>query len=135
MLGTTTLPRDLATSAEQRRQAVHAVSTFLRRHGPDGVRIGVLPRMAGMSERALRNAFRREHGLSPKQFDLQERLLRARDALCHPAPSTTVTTVAYDHGFFELGRFSVRYKRAYGETPSQTIRRHRAAIARDGLDI
>jgi transcriptional regulator GlxA family with amidase domain len=87
--------------------------------------------MAGMSERALRNAFHREHGLSPKQFDLHERLQRAREALSHSGPSTTVTMVANDQGFFELGRFAARYKRVYGESPSQTLRRCRAAARRD----
>ena len=133
MTGGTILPRETARSdgLRSREQVIHAVSAFMRRHGPDGVRIGALPRLAGMSERALRNAFHREHGLSPKQFDLQDRLQRARDALCHPGPATTVTTIANDHGFFELGRFAGRYKRVYGESPSQTMRGCRAAEARN----
>lgn len=114
-----------------RQQGVQAVSAFLHQHAADGVRISALPRIAGMSERALRNAFHREHGLSPKQFDLHERLQRARDALSHPTPSSTVTTIAAQHGFFELGRFAARYKRVYGESPSQTIRECRALPARD----
>jgi len=38
--------------------------------------------------------------------------------------STTVTYVAMDHGFFQLGRFSADYRRAFGELPSVTLLRH-----------
>jgi len=36
---------------------------------------------------------------------------------------TTVTAIALDHGFGELGRFSVQYRRLFGESPSETLRR------------
>jgi hypothetical protein len=34
-----------------------------------------------------------------------------------------VTEVAVHFGFLELGRFSVEYRRAFGERPSATLRR------------
>ena len=36
---------------------------------------------------------------------------------------TTVTEVAVDHGFFQLGRFSADYRNAFGELPSETLGR------------
>ena len=103
---------------------------FLSSHAAEGVRIGDLSRVAGVSERTLRKAFHTVHGLSPKQFDLRERLFGARQALCHvDAARKTVTTIACEFGFFELGRFSRAYKAAFGESPSQTIKTH-TAIAR-----
>jgi len=109
------------------RQIVHRASAFLRAHAGEGVRIGEVSRAAGISERALRNAFHREHGLSPKQYDLRERLHGVRQALCASPESTTVTAIASQYGFFELGRFAAIYKNAFGESPSQTIRIHRAS--------
>jgi AraC-like DNA-binding protein len=35
----------------------------------------------------------------------------------------TVTEIANDHGFGELGRFAVSYRKLYGEAPSVTLRR------------
>ena len=101
---------------------------MLRANAGHGVRIGAVSRAAGVSERALRNAFHREHGLSPKQFELRERLLAARRELCD-GPMSTVTNVASRYGFLELGRFAGIYKNTFGESPSQTIklRRNRAA--------
>jgi len=107
-----------------RRQVVQRASAFLREHVAEGVRIAQVSKVAGVSERALRNAFRREHGVSPKQFDIHQRLNEARRALCEVAAADTVTTIATRFGFFELGRFARLYKSVFGETPSQTRRAH-----------
>lgn len=108
------------------RQLIRRASDFLRANAERGVRIGEVSRAAGISERALRNAFHREHGLSPKQYELRERLLGARRDLCDGPVPTTVTSVASRYGFFELGRFAGLYKDAFGESPSQTIKVRRA---------
>jgi AraC-like DNA-binding protein len=42
-------------------------------------------------------------------------LLAARSRL------TTVTEIAMCFGFLELGRFSVEYRKVFGESPSQTL--------------
>jgi AraC-like DNA-binding protein len=42
-------------------------------------------------------------------------LLSARGQL------VTVTEIATDFGFGELGRFSVEYRKVFGESPSQTL--------------
>jgi transcriptional regulator GlxA family with amidase domain len=104
------------------RQIVERASQLLRDHAGEGARIGVISREIGVSERTLRNAFRRTHGLSPKQYDLRERLRAAREALCDVTASENVTTVASQYGFFELGRFAGLYKHTFGESPSETIR-------------
>ena len=108
-----------------RRRLVQRAAEFLNSHAAEGVRIGDLSRVAGVSERTLRKAFHTVHGVSPKQFDLRERLFGARRALCEEdAARKTVTTIACEFGFFELGRFSRAYKAAFGESPSQTIKTH-----------
>jgi AraC-like DNA-binding protein len=35
---------------------------------------------------------------------------------------TKVTDIATELGFWELGRFSVKYRQIFGETPSTTLR-------------
>jgi AraC family ethanolamine operon transcriptional activator len=61
--------------------------------------------------------------MSPKQCMLRERLHGVRSALrTRTAKKTTVTNVATDYGFYELGRFAGAYKELFGEAPSETLR-------------
>ena len=81
-------------------------------------------RLAGVSPRTLRNAFQAIYSSSPYRHLRTLRMGEARKALLSPVSSTlTVTEVAMHHGFLELGRFSVEYRRAFGECPSATLRR------------
>jgi AraC-like DNA-binding protein len=79
----------------------------------------------GTSVRALQTGFRKWRQVTPSEYLRTVRLQRVRDALLRAEPSTTVTDVALDHGFFHLGRFSQHYKRAFGENPAATLARTR----------
>jgi AraC family transcriptional regulator, ethanolamine operon transcriptional activator len=87
------------------------------------VSVAKLSKAAGVSERSLRNAFCDVRGMSPKRCTVRARLDEVRRALCAAdGERGLVTTLAMNHGFFELGRFASLYKAAYGETPSTTLR-------------
>jgi AraC family ethanolamine operon transcriptional activator len=121
-------PRDLDTMAGSsrripREQLVTRIMKFLRDNLGEPVTVAELSRRAGVSERTLRAAFHDVLGLSPKQYDISERLRAARAALAAADPdTTTVTDVAMTYGFFELGRFAGRYRDVFGEVPSRTLR-------------
>jgi transcriptional regulator GlxA family with amidase domain len=54
----------------------------------------------------------------------RRRLHAVRQALLStPQHETSVSLVAVDHGFFELGRFAVDYRRLFDESPSATLAR------------
>jgi len=58
----------------------------------------------------------------PGRHRRARRLTLARERLRRPGPQT-VSEVALDCGFWELGRFAQAYRAAYGERPSETLRR------------
>jgi AraC-like DNA-binding protein len=77
----------------------------------------------GVSGRTLRLACREQLGASPFQYVMLRRMQAVRRALQKADPAIArVTDIASDHGFFELGRFAVNYRRVFGETPSATLK-------------
>ena len=81
-------------------------------------------RAVGVSERILRTACAEHLGLGPIRYLYLRRMHLFRRALLRADLTTaTVTRVATDHGFWELGRLSVAYRALFGETPSETLRR------------
>ena len=77
----------------------------------------------GAAERTLRNACEEHLGMGPIRYLALRRMNLARRALLGADSSTTVTRIVTDHGFWELGRFSVAYRALFGETPSETLQR------------
>jgi transcriptional regulator GlxA family with amidase domain len=80
---------------------------------------------AGVSERSLHAAFRRQLGTSPMAHVRRRRLEQAHDELLRldPAGGVKVTDVALRHGFGHTGRFAAAYRARFGEPPSATLRR------------
>lgn len=80
---------------------------------------------AGVSQSALYRAFRTVCDGPPLAYFHKRRLLDARRALIKaPAYRGGVKRAAIVAGLTELGRFSVEYRRLFGESPSATLRRN-----------
>lgn len=78
----------------------------------------------GTAERTLRIACEEHLGMGPIRYLALRRMHLVRRALLRGDSSkTTVTQLATDHGFWELGRFAVAYRTLFGETPSEFLRR------------
>jgi transcriptional regulator GlxA family with amidase domain len=88
----------------------------------ESLHISALCRSLEVSERTLRKAFHMVRGLPPCRQLRMLRLSRARRALLSAdCKRMTVTEIATCFGFVELGRFSVEYRKVFGESPSQTL--------------
>jgi AraC-like DNA-binding protein len=78
----------------------------------------------GVAERTLRASCEEHLGMGPIRYLTLRRMHLVRRALLRTDPSkATVTRIVTDHGFWELGRFSVAYRMLFGESPSETLRR------------
>jgi AraC-like DNA-binding protein len=77
----------------------------------------------GVSEQTLRMHCQEHLGMGPHRYLWIRRMNLARRALAlADATMTTVTGIANDYGFGELGRFAVAYRKLFGESPSATLR-------------
>jgi transcriptional regulator GlxA family with amidase domain len=111
-------------SRNSRNDLVEQAERLALAHIDEPLHISALCRILEVSERTLRKAFRKSRGRAPCRHLRMVRLSHARRALLRAdAECDTVTEIATCFGFVELGRFSVEYRKMFGECPSQTLHR------------
>lgn len=81
-------------------------------------------RAIGVSNRTLTTCCNEALGMSPGRYLKLRQMHLARRALKQAdARTTTVTAIATENGFWDLGRFATAYHGLFGELPSMTLRR------------
>ena len=90
-------------------------------------RVSEICKLIGVTDRTLQSCCAEFLGISPRRYLLLRRLKQVRTALRDADPTTTVADLAQRHGFTELGRFAVAYRREFGEMPSTTLARVRGS--------
>ncbi|WP_395695014.1 AraC family transcriptional regulator [Nocardioides sp.] len=107
------------------RPAVRRSMDYIEQHLAEPITMADLAAAAGMSTRSIQAGFREDLETTPIAFIRDRRLDRVRHTLMEAAPGEgmTVTAAAERWGFTHLGSFSVLYRRRFGESPSETLRR------------
>lgn len=111
-LGKPIAPRDV-------RRAIDYIEAHLDR----AVTVADLVRVTGVAGRTLFMHFRDFKGVSPIRYLNDARLRQVRQRLLQADPEASVTGIAMSLGFAHMGRFSGAYRRRFGESPSQTLKR------------
>jgi AraC-like DNA-binding protein len=108
----------------QHAKVIVRFEDFLASKRYEPVYIAEICSAIGVSERTLRTCCHEHFGMGPVRYLWLRRMHLAKRALLRAdAASATVTTIATEHGFWELGRFSVEYRGLFGEPPSATLKR------------
>ena len=85
-----------------------------------------LSRRVHASERTLQQAFAEYLGMSPYQYMTARRLNHARQLLLKSDPrELSVRQAAAKVGLWDFGRFAGKYRKLFGELPSETLQRNR----------
>jgi AraC-like DNA-binding protein len=111
-----------ASSSAMPADLVRALA-WLRSHLSESIRLDLLAQAADVRPRTLEMHFKIFLGTTPLGFVRRMRLARARQEFIRQPQHATVTTVALNNGFSQLGRFAAQYRKAFGELPSVTIQR------------
>lgn len=105
-----------------RWDVIRSCRELLEDHRGKPLLVSDLAAGAGVSERTLRTAFNAYFGVGPGRYLQLSRLREVHQALlAAEADETSVTEVLMRHGEWEFGRFAVRYRRLFGERPSETL--------------
>lgn len=83
-----------------------------------------LEKASGVSRERLYQDFHDHFGTAPIAHFRNLRFDWVKRRLEHAGPRESVSSIAMDCGFLQLGRFSRDYRARFGERPSQVIGRH-----------
>ncbi|MFY0731690.1 helix-turn-helix transcriptional regulator [Pseudomonas sp. NFX15] len=106
---------------------VKLAAEYIQEH-PDNLVSGTeLARLSNVSLRALQEGFQRFMGTSIAAYQRQVRLERAH-AVLSQGLSPSVTDVALQHGFSNVGRFCQYFQNAYGVSPADVRKGQRSPL-------
>jgi transcriptional regulator GlxA family with amidase domain len=105
------------------RQATFLMALdFALHHINKDIYVSDLCGATGIAERSLRQLFQEFTTMSPITYLNLVRMKRARQLLVNGDPAQmSVKYAALDSGFWDLGRFALKYKSLFGESPSSTL--------------
>ena len=122
------IPGRGAITTEQRiqryRQIVDHIEHVARANVGNFAHVADVSCIAGINQRTLSRAFREVRGIGPYRYLQHLRLSEVRRVLS--TEGGTVTQAAMRFGFRELGSFGVLYRKAFGETPTETRQREQS---------
>ncbi|WP_010268628.1 helix-turn-helix domain-containing protein [Paenibacillus senegalensis] len=105
------------SSAEDQALTITKAADYIREHLAEGVQIGDLASLAGLTESAFRRQFEWTYGLSPKQYQHQCRMAEAKWLLS--SSDKDIQEIAEQIGFHRLHSFSQWFKLQEGISPSE----------------
>jgi AraC-like DNA-binding protein len=98
---------------------------FMHSHLDASITLADIVAASGVPGRTLFKHFKDWRGVSPMRHLRNIRFAQVREALMRADPEENVTAAAMRLGFTHMGRFAVEYRRHFGESPSQTLRKPR----------
>lgn len=106
---------------------VARVEEWIDANWREDISIEKLAEISGAGARSIFLAFRKARGYTPMAYLKTVRLKAARAMLQAAAPGTSVTSVSFACNFMNSSHFARDYGRQFGELPSATLLRARAA--------
>lgn len=112
------------TGRDANCETLRRAISFIESNPDRDISVSDIARAAYVSPRALQLTFRRRLDTTPMAYLQRVRLEEAHDALrsATPGDGTTVSRTALDWGFTNPGRFAALHRRAFGESPNDTLR-------------
>lgn len=108
---------------------VRRAEEYIESHWNQPITVASIARATAASARSIFYHFKSSRGQSPMSFLKQVRLEHAREMLEGSGIGRSVTEIAIDCGFGNLGHFAGDYFKRFGERPSDTLKRSKYELA------
>ncbi len=119
LVGRHAAPSQAPRSPGRERRAVRLSREYLEEHAEQNVTLPDLARFAGLSGFHLCRVFGEAMGMTPRAYQTQVRVRRAKSLLRAGLPITLVATEA---GFYDQAHLTRHFKRIVGLTPGRYAR-------------
>jgi AraC-like DNA-binding protein len=100
-------------------KAVSVAKNFLESHPASEISLEALARLTSLSSFYLLRVFKRDTGVSPHVYQIQQRILLAKQFL---RSGKKIAEVALETGFHDQSHMGFHFKRLVGVTPKQFIK-------------
>lgn len=100
---------------------VRLAEEYMAANFAEDISLQDLAQISGVSVAALCQGFQKFRGISPIKFLKIMRLEHAYEALLNATSNARVTEISQDCGFRQSGRFSVEFKKRFGQSPSDVL--------------
>lgn len=107
----------------RQRRLIDPLCEYIRAHLEQPFSLSDMERISEMSARAVQYAFRERFGVTPLHWLRNERLHMAHHRLKSPMSGDSVTAIAHICGLPHLSQFAADYRKTFGESPSETLKR------------
>ena len=120
--------RSLAKDSENtNHNSLSFIVSYIKANLNEKISIDVLSDKACMSKATFYRLFKRELGISPNDFILSEKIIKAKQLLGNPF--TKVAAVGYELGFSDANYFIRAFKKVVGITPGNYQSQARQTMA------
>ncbi len=115
------IPADLRVNIQQRKMTLPALS-FVEKHCHEKIAARDVAQLCGMNTSTFSRAFKKEHGITFRDYLVNYRIQKARHLLQNP--NVAVKDIAYTVGFHDPSYFTRMFRRIVGVSPSRYHENH-----------
>ncbi|WP_428561122.1 MAG: helix-turn-helix domain-containing protein [Solidesulfovibrio sp. DCME] len=107
------------------KKIIKLVEEYIEANAERPLRLEDLVSLTGLSIRTIQEAFKKYRGYSPSHFLRERRLLTAHQILQQSPPDVSILSIALSCGFTTHAHFSECYKKRFGITPLESLKKVR----------
>jgi AraC-like DNA-binding protein len=105
-----------SVNIQKDKEVIIRLKTFISQNRDTPLNVDKLSKYIGYNKSYLIRLFKKEVGLTPQQYILNEKVNRVKDTLTYSKPDS-LSSIALDAGFFDQSHMNRNFKGSFGTSP------------------